>query len=70
MNWLVCLLHSCFYVSLRKRELVALLYLSAPCFVTVSVFCLFFTMPWVGLHCVIIFLVLQIFVYLYYFSCT
>ena len=41
MNWLVCLLHSCFYVSLRKRELVALLNLSVPCFVTVSVFCLF-----------------------------
>ena len=38
----------------RKRELVALLLLSYICLVTVNVLLPFFTVPWVGLQCVIV----------------
>ena len=38
-----------------KRELVALLLLSYGCLVTVYVLWPFFTVPWVGLQCVIVF---------------
>ena len=37
----------------RKRGLFALLLLSFGCLVTVNVW-LFFTLPWVGLHCMIV----------------
>ena len=41
---------SSFQISLmRKRKLVALLYLSSWCLVTVSVLWLFYTVSWVGL---------------------
>ena len=36
-------------ISMRKRELVAFLY-----HVTVSILCLFLTVPWVGMQCVIV----------------
>ena len=39
---------------MRKRELVALLQLSSQCLVTVSVLCLLFTVPRVGMQCVIV----------------
>ena len=38
----------------RMRELVALLLLSSRCLVTVNILRLFLTVPWVGLHCVIV----------------
>ena len=38
----------------RKRKLVALLLLSYKCIVTLNVLWLFFTVPWVGLQCVIV----------------
>ena len=38
----------------RKRELVALLFLSFRCIVTVNVLQLFLTVPWVGLQLVIV----------------
>ena len=37
-----------------KRELVALLYLSSKCLVTVSVLWLFLSVLWVSLQCVIV----------------
>ena len=47
--------HSNFAINLyMKRELVGLLSLSYECLVTVSVTCLFLTVPWVGLQCVIV----------------
>ena len=50
---LVCV-HSSFAITLkRKRKLVALPLLSYRCIVTINVLWLFFTMPWVGLQCVI-----------------
>ena len=41
-------------VLMGKRELAALLCLSAWCRVTVIVLWLFITVPWVGLQCVIV----------------
>ena len=38
----------------EESELVALLSLSYECLVTVSVTCLFLTVPWAGLQCVIV----------------
>ena len=38
----------------RKRKLVALLLLSYRCIVTINVLWLFFTVPWVGLQCMIV----------------
>ena len=47
--------HSRFAINLkRKRKLVALLLLSYRCIVTLSVLLLFFTVPLVGLQCVIV----------------
>ena len=46
--------HSSFVIILkRKRKLVASLLLSNRCNVTVNVLCLFLTVQWVGLLCVI-----------------
>ena len=46
---------SYFAISLKKkRELVASLLLSYGCLVTVYAPCLFLTVPWVGLQCVIV----------------
>ena len=42
--------------SLSKRELVALL-LPSCCHMAVFVLCLFLTVPWVGLQCVIVCLI-------------
>ena len=41
-------------ISLGEGELVVLLELSSPCYVAVSVLCLFLTVMWVGLQCVIV----------------
>ena len=47
--------HSSFAITLkRNRKLVALLLLSYRCIVTINVLCLFLTVSWVGLHCVIV----------------
>ena len=47
--------HSSFAINLKgKRKLVALLLLSYRCIVTINVLWLFLTVPWVGLHCVIV----------------
>ena len=52
---LLCVLSSFAIILTRNRELVALLLLSFRlCLVTVNVFLLFLTVPWVGLHCVIV----------------
>ena len=40
-------------ISLREKELDALLYLSSYCHVAVSVLCLVITVPCVGLQCLI-----------------
>ena len=51
---LLCV-HSSFAIILkRKRNLVALLLLSERCIVTINVLWLYLTVPWVGLHCVIV----------------
>ena len=51
---LLCV-HSSFAIILRrKRKLVALLFLFYRCIVTINVLWLFFTVPWVGLQCVIV----------------
>ena len=52
---LLCV-HSRFAIILkRKRKLVALLLLSYRCIVTtINVLCLFLTVPWAGLQCVIV----------------
>ena len=46
----LCVLSSFVIISLGKRELVALLYSH----VVVVALCLFLTVPWVGLQCVIV----------------
>ena len=47
--------HSSFAIILkRKRKLVALLLLSYRCIVTVNVLWLFYTVPLVGLQCVLV----------------
>ena len=42
-------------IPLRMSELVALLLSSFECHFAVIDFCLFLTVPWVGLKCVIVF---------------
>ena len=51
---LLCFLSSCAIILKRKRELVALVLLSDGRLVTVNVLWLFLTVPWVGLHCMIV----------------
>ena len=43
---------SSFAIILKKRELVALLYLTSWCLMSAIVLWLFFVAPWVGLQCV------------------
>ena len=50
---LLCFLSSAIILK-RKRELVALVLLSDGRLVTLNVLWLFLTVPWVGLHCVIV----------------
>ena len=51
---LLCV-HSSFALILnRKRKLVALLFMSYRCIVTINVLWLVFTVAWVGLQCVIV----------------
>ena len=46
---------SSFAIILKgKRELAALLLLSYGCLVTVNALCLFLTVPWIDLRCVIV----------------
>ena len=48
-------MHYLFAIILkRKRKLVALLLLHYRCIVTINVLWLFLTVPWVGLHNVIV----------------
>ena len=54
---LLCV-RSSFAILKRKRELVALRFLSYWCLVTVNVLCLFLKVPWVGLRCVWYFLII------------
>ena len=49
-----CVFSSFAIIVKRKRELVDLLLLLYGCLVTVNVMCLFLTVPWVGLRCVIV----------------
>ena len=42
-----------FAISPRKRERVALLWFSSCCHVAVDIPCLFLTVSWIGLKCVI-----------------
>ena len=51
---LLCILSSFAITLKRKKELVALLLLSYGCLVTENVLCLFLTVPWIGLWCVIV----------------
>ena len=51
---LLCVHSSIAIILKRKRELVSFLLLSYGCLVTVSALCLFITVPWVGLQCVIV----------------
>ena len=47
--------HSGFVIILKRmRKLIALLLLSYRCIVTINVLWLFFTVPWVGMQCVIV----------------
>ena len=46
---LLCVLSIFAIILQRKRELVALLFLSYGCLVTVNVLWLFIAVPWVGL---------------------
>ena len=51
---LLCV-HSSFAIILkRNRKLIALLLLPYRCLVTVNVLWLFFTVPWVGLQCIVL----------------
>ena len=54
---LLCItrVHSAFAIILkRKKKLVVLLLLSYRCILTINVLCLFLTVPWLGLQCVIV----------------
>ena len=51
---LLCVHSSFVIIFMRKRELVALLLFEFGCLVTVNVLCLFITVPWIGLQCVIL----------------
>ena len=53
-NVLFCVLSSFAIILTRKRERVALLYLSSRCLVSVSVLWLFLMVPWIGLLCMIV----------------
>ena len=51
---LLCV-HSSFGIILKKkRKLVVLLLLSYRCIITINVLRHFFTVPWVGLQCVLV----------------
>ena len=50
----LCIFSNFAIVLMKKRELVALLFLSYGCLVTVNVLRLFLTVPWVVLRCVIV----------------
>ena len=50
---LFCVIFSFAIILMRNRELIALLFLPV-CPVTVNFLWLFFTVPWVGLKCVIV----------------
>ena len=50
---LSCVISSFAIILMRNRELIALLFLPV-CPVTVNFLWLFFTVPWVGLKCVIV----------------
>ena len=51
---LLCV-YSSFAITLkRKRKLIALLLLAYICIGTINILWLFLTVPWVGLHCVIV----------------
>ena len=58
-----CVLSSFAIILMGKTELVALLFLSSLCLVTVIVLWLFLMVQWVGLRCVIVVFP----VYTYYF---
>ena len=49
----LCVVSRFAIISLVKRELVALVLLSSGYHVAGIILCLFFTVTWVGLHCVI-----------------
>ena len=51
---LLCVNSSFATILKRKGKLVALLLLSYLCIVAINVLWLFFTVPWVGLQCVIV----------------
>ena len=51
---LLCVHYSFEIILKRGIKLVALLLLSYRCLVTVNGLWLFLTVPWVGLHCVIV----------------
>ena len=51
---LLCVYSSFVMILKRKRKLFAVLLLPYRCIVTVNVLCLFLTVPWVGLQCVIV----------------
>ena len=51
---LLCVHYSFAVILKRKRKLVALLFLSYRCIVTINVLWLFPTVLWVGLQCVIV----------------
>ena len=51
---LLCVLSSFDIILTRKRELVTFPQLFSGCLVTVVVLWLFRTVPWVGLHCVVV----------------
>ena len=63
-NTVLSVLSSFAIMRPRKRELVALLELCSCCLVTVSVLCLFFAVPWVGLQCVTVALSCHAYIYL------
>ena len=50
----------CNHLYISKRELVALLFLSSSCLVTVSVIWLFLIVPWAGLQCVFVFFLIKL----------
>ena len=51
---LLCVFSGFAIILKRKRELVPLLLLSYVCIVTVNGMWLFFTVPWIGLNCMIV----------------
>ena len=51
---LLCVYSSFAIILKRKRKLVAEPLLSYRCIVTIHILWLFLTLPWLGLHCVIV----------------